>query len=193
MAKRAFNTEVAKKILKGIVIAAGVSGGVLVLAALPGLGVVLKKVFEGYNDLRPKDRHRVRMSYEAIRRARLITVRQITDGKIEIMLTSSGKKKLLQYRLKDMHIAKQKVWDRTWRIVIFDLPKRYARVRNLWRGKLKALGFVQLQRSVWVYPYPCRHEIDFVSEYFGISPYIRLLETSAFDGSVAYEEMFALR
>ena len=193
MARPAFNNELAKNILTGIAVTAGVAGGVVLIAALPGLGVVLKTIMQEYENLSTQDRHRARATYETLRRARLISVRHTADKKMTITLSVQGKKKMLQYRFSDMQIKKPMAWDGKWRVVIFDLPKRFTRVRNLWRGKLKSLGFVQLQRSVWIHPYPCRDEIDFVSEYFRVSPHTRLLEVSEFDGSREYEEMFDLR
>ena len=42
-----------------------------------------------------------------------------------------------------------------WRVVIFDIPENRRGSRDLFRKTLRAAGFVQLQQSVWVYPYDC--------------------------------------
>lgn len=45
-------------------------------------------------------------------------------------------------------------WDRNWRFVIYDIPERHRKFRQLIRRKLFQLGFRKLQRSVWVSPLP---------------------------------------
>lgn len=46
-------------------------------------------------------------------------------------------------------------WDRKWRVVIFDVWEKRKFERNRLRGMLEHVGFIKLQASVWVYPYPC--------------------------------------
>ena len=62
-----------------------------------------------------------------------------------------------------------KPWDGLWRIVIFDIAQLKNLQRNAFRGKLKELGFVSLQKSVWVHPYSCHDEIVLLREFFGLS------------------------
>lgn len=50
-------------------------------------------------------------------------------------------------------------WDRKWRVVIFDVWESRKSVRNRLRALLAERGFVRLQDSVWVYPYPCEEFI----------------------------------
>lgn len=45
-------------------------------------------------------------------------------------------------------------WDGRWRILIFDIPEKEKYKREALRVQLAGLGFKQLQRSVWVTPYP---------------------------------------
>jgi phenylacetic acid degradation operon negative regulatory protein len=45
-------------------------------------------------------------------------------------------------------------WDGRWRILIFDVPENQRQKRDMLRAKLTDLGFHQLQKSVWITPYP---------------------------------------
>ncbi len=54
------------------------------------------------------------------------------------------------------------LWDKKWRIVIFDVWERRRDVRNRLRGLLESNGFVKIQNSVWVYPYPCEELFAFL-------------------------------
>lgn len=64
------------------------------------------------------------------------------EGKIIIKLTSLGKKYLGD--------DKDDVWDGKYRIVVWDVPERKRRIRDLFRRKLKDWKFRQWQKSVWV-------------------------------------------
>ena len=75
-------------------------------------------------------------------------------------LTSKGEARLRQLELHDFKLKKQKRWDRKWRMLIFDIPEYRRVLRNKVRATLTAIGFVHLQHSVWVYPFPCE---DFIA------------------------------
>ena len=192
MAKAKFNNELARKILFGIAGAAAAGALIIALAAMPGLGLVIRELVSWYHEASPRDRYRIRKTFEALRRERLIKRQKLPDGTVKLVLSEKGEKKVLQYRFQDMRIPRAKQWDGKWRLVIFDIPKSYRYEREVWRHKLKALGFHQLQRSVWVHAFPCENEIDFVSEYLGISQFIRLVEADKFSSSEDLEETFLL-
>lgn len=44
-------------------------------------------------------------------------------------------------------------WDGKWRIVLFDVPEQKRPIRDYLRGVLKRHGFVEFQRSMWVWPH----------------------------------------
>ena len=79
-------------------------------------------------------------------------------------------KSLLKY-----HRFKGTVWDKKWRVVIFDIPQEFHKQRNYFRTKLKAMGFYMLQKSVFVIPYPCEEELGVICHQFKITDYIDLI------------------
>ena len=76
--------------------------------------------------------------------------------------------KALTYRLDTLMITKPKRWDKKWRVVIFDIPIKYNRVRDIFRSRLVQMGMYQLQESVYIYPYSCFSEIEFLRELYGV-------------------------
>lgn len=87
----------------------------------------------------------------------------IADGYIilsgdVVKLSNKGKKILKTGEIFDFQI-KVSEWDGIWRVVAYDIPEKYKLQRNYFRKKLKAVGFRQLQHSMWVVPYECREEI----------------------------------
>lgn len=54
---------------------------------------------------------------------------------------------------------KYPTWDGKWRMVMFDINEKNRGRRDQLRTMLQSFGFRQLQKSVWVYPYPCEELI----------------------------------
>jgi CRISPR-associated endonuclease Cas2 len=67
------------------------------------------------------------------------------------------------------------MWDRKWRVVMFDIPMYKSRNRIPFREKIQDLGFAMYQKSVFVYPYECREEVLTVAEHYEVREYIRYL------------------
>jgi len=59
-------------------------------------------------------------------------------------------------------------WDKKWRIVIFDIPHDQRVKRNALRSFIKRLGMHQLQKSVWIYPFDCCHELQLIKDFFNL-------------------------
>ena len=188
---RADKGDMAKKIL---LTAAGIATvGVVIgtLIILPGFGMVLKPFADWYKKQNRHKRYQIRKTFEQLRRKRLIEMIEI-NGEIKMVLNENGKKRVVKYELEDMTIPKPKNWDGKWRLIIFDIPEKFQRERRALRIKLDELGFYPLQKSVWLYPYECRDEIDFIVEFFKISPYIRIVEATGFDGDDFLKKEFKL-
>lgn len=99
-----------------------------------------------------------------------------------IEITEKGIEKLKQLTLENLKIEKPKRWDRKWRVVIFDIPEKYKVLRNLFRSKLYALGFIQVQKSVFVYPFECTKEVNLICNYYGGRDYIKFMIADIIEG-----------
>lgn len=93
-----------------------------------------------------------------------------------VQLTNSGKAFSLSHQFKNMKLALKKKWDGKWRFVLFDIPESKKKTRDALRRKLKHLGFLEFQKSVFIYPYPCGDEINFVINFFGIADSVYYIE-----------------
>jgi len=103
---------------------------------------------------------------------RLVDWKEKEDGTIEIVLTEKGQKLALKFNFEEMSIKKPASWDVKWRIVLYDIPEKNKKAREAFRKKIKELGFYELQKSVFIYPFPCKDEIDFVVEFFEIRNFV---------------------
>lgn len=70
---------------------------------------------------------------------------------------------------------KNKKWDKKWRIVCFDVKEDSRKKRDSLRKELKNIGFIQMQKSVWVCPYPCEGYIELLKTDFGFGKNIRYM------------------
>src|SRR3989338_5403341 len=64
---------------------------------------------------------------------------------------------------------------------LFNIPEKHKKAREALRHNLHRLGFYPLQRSVFAYPYSCKDEIDFVSEFFAVGNFVNYFEANYFD------------
>ena len=127
---------------------------------------LVKEIF-GLNT-KPKNSGRY---FSKLRRQKLISVQTIGDED-RLVLTENGRRILLRFNYESLGIKKTKIWDRHFRLVIFDIPEKRRKARDLFRFKIKEMSFVKFNDSVWIYPYPCQKEIDFIANYLGIGKYV---------------------
>lgn len=66
----------------------------------------------------------------------------------------------LEQQRTSLQLAKQKRWDKRWRVIIFDIPESRRGTRDLLRRTMRSSGFYRLQDSVWLYPHDCE---DFIT------------------------------
>jgi len=131
-------------------------------------------------------------AFERLKRNRLIILND-NGGKFTVELTEKGRRKVEEIKLDDMVIKIPLVWDKKWRIVIFDIPEKHLkRARNALREKLQKLGFFQLQKSVWALPYPCEKEIQFLCELFNIGRFVNIITGDKINNDVILRKYFDL-
>lgn len=100
-----------------------------------------------------------------LRRNLIICEREGVD--MRISLTPEGKKAAGKYQIDELSIPRPLKWDGKWRIVMFDIPNTSTFVRDVFRRKLKEFGFYRLQKSIWVFPFPCREEVVLLRDFLG--------------------------
>lgn len=98
-----------------------------------------------------------------------------------LQITAKGQKRLEQLDFDNIKISQQRHWDKLWRIVFYDIPERRKPARDALNAKLREIGFFQLQRSVWVHPFPCLDVIQKVSGSFNVAKYVSYVEAKHID------------
>ncbi len=77
------------------------------------------------------------------------------NGEKYVRLTKKGDSLVEKIEKGEIQIKKQKKWDGKWRVIMFDIKETRRKTRDHFRIQLQNLNFKQIQRSVWVHPYPC--------------------------------------
>jgi len=120
----------------------------------------------------------IQSSFGALKKRKLIEIIQEKNGKTKVVLTNKGQKRIKEFCFEELRISKAKHWDEKWRVLIYDIPtkpKIYNKAREALRCKIKEIGFMQLQKSVWVCPYECEDEILFLAESYYVTKFIEIL------------------
>ena len=114
------------------------------------------------------------------------------DDTISMILSEKGEKMAEIYSLDNLKINKPKKWDGNWRVVIFDIPERIKKVREAFRMHLLNIGFYELQKSVFVCPFPCVEEINQIIDFYDISEYVRILMAHSVDNEDELKSKFGI-
>jgi len=175
--------DLAKEILKGLVI----GGFIVACFALPGLAQVAML----FKPKGAQDRYRVARAIYSLQKRKLVSVYE-KDGKDVVEITQAGKRKVLEYNLDEMKLKVPKKWDGWWRMVMFDIPQTKKRARDAISFKIKELGLYPIQKSVFVSPYPCKDEIDFIGEFFNVRNHIIYIRAKEIEGTPKLKKHFGV-
>lgn len=162
---------------------------------LPGLPRLLKIVDFRYEDLFTEeeweefDERRLKQKLKELHQKKEIKIYK-TGDKFVVRITNKGKRKFLKYKLEELKIQQPKNWDGKWRIVTYDVPKERKSARDALRKTLKRLGFLELQKSVYLYPYLCSDAIEFLRELYGIGENVTLLTVGYLENEEVYRDYF---
>lgn len=130
--------------------------------------LLLKKEDYDYEPWEKFNQRRLRQVVKRLVKRKLVSFKTDKSGLSTVVLTENGKKEILKYNLEKLKIQKPEKWDKKWRVVIFDVNENKHHLRDRLRRKMKTLGFFALQKSVFVHPYPCKREIAFLRQIYGI-------------------------
>ena len=149
------------------------AAGPIVLSSLflPNAAQMLKPLIKWRKNWGKIDRHLIYNAVRRLNQKRLVELVE-KDNKLYIKITGNGKKVIKNFDYDNMELGKPKTWDKKWRLVIFDVPDKKKKERRALSKKLKDIGFYALQESVFVYPYDCRDEIDFICEFLSINRFV---------------------
>ena len=131
-------------------------------------------------------------SIRGLYRSKLVRTKRNADGSLTLVLTEKGRERALVYDIDKMKIEKPSVWDKKWRVITFDIPEKKKLLRDALRFRLRQIGFLEFQKSVFVCPYPCDNEVEFLIEFYDARPYVRKMLAEGLDNELHMRIKFNL-
>ena len=168
--------------------AVGVAGMAVALLAMPGLGIVAKELMKARSK---EERNRLYQSLQYLKRRGYVTIEYLKEGELKIFLTKQGRTVIKQLHIEELQIPIPPIWDKIWRVVIFDVPNWKNKNRLAFTENLKRIGFRMIQKSVWVFPYPCHHEIMILRKFYNIEKEVTFLETTMVEDEEIWNKHFS--
>jgi hypothetical protein len=189
-------------VVKDVLVLLGVAavvGATVIMPATPVVVTPILKFLKGELDKREEiknykfDKVRLWVLLRRLEKQKDVKLTALADGSVQVNLTDQGKARHLKYKLEDLadNFAK-KDWDGKWRIIIFDVAERKRDGRDSFRWVLKSLKFYQLQKSVYLTPYACEDEVEYLRNYFDLGPEVQMLIASKIENDQAYRMYFGL-
>jgi hypothetical protein len=163
-----FKDSFSYKILKALAI-----GGAVVVAASsnPYFGFSAGRALK--RELNRKKWREFYQHLNSLRHKKRINVSQNPDGSYNVAITTFGNDLVTKYSLDELKIKKPDKWDGGWRFCAFDIPGTAPKLaRHVLVDKLKALGFIMVQKSLWAHPFECREELGVVTKAYEVEPYV---------------------
>ncbi len=167
----------------------------------PGLPITAKFIIDEYKDSQRKKElgkwkrfnlWRLRATLKRLYQEKIVEVKIDKDQEPMVVLTTKGKTRYLKSRFKEMITQKPPRWDGKWRLVIYDIADLKKTSQQAFRQTLKELKFLRLQNSVYLYPYPCADEIEFLRQFYGIGEEVLILTVAKLENEEAYKKYFGL-
>ncbi len=149
------------------------------------LGMLMK-------DLKEIDARNLRRSMGRLCLQKLVEEVYLPDGSFKLVLTEAGKRQARIQLLfgKSIRFRNPKRWDKKWRIVMFDIPEKEKKFRDILREHLRELRFYKLQHSVFVSPYPCEKPLLELAALYKAGPYVRVVTAERIDNEEKLKDHF---
>lgn len=175
-----------KEVLK--LLAAGVILTTVVL--FPGIAALGPLIEEEQRKREKKEweKFNLRRLKQVIKRLEKQKEVEVTNGIVKI--TDKGKKKMLKYNLENMELKRKT--DGKWRVIVYDIANLKKFQRELFRETLKRLNFLRLQKSVYITPFVCDDEIEYLRQVFDIGSEVLVLRVAEIENAQVYKIYFGI-
>lgn len=150
---------------------------------------ILKAVGKEWEEI---EKRALRRAIRNLYQSKFVDLKQDKDGMLAMKINDKGKEKILKYRLENMKVPQMKKWDGRWRVILFDIPEFKRKLRDSLRIHLKDLGFFEFQKSVFIHPFECKNEIDFLIEFYNIRQNVRFMTADSIDNELHLKKHFNL-
>ena len=150
---------------------------------------ICKELSKEWRDI---NRQTLERSINRLYQTNILGIKRNADGTTTLMLNEYGKKLALSFDPNNINVKKPELWDKKWRIVIFDIPHRLRYARDALGHMLKRLGCVQIQKSVYIHPFDCEKEVKFISSWHNVGTFVRFIVAEYVENEKELRQHFRL-
>ena len=176
-------------IKRAVLSSIGIAGLLLVTALAPN-AIQALKVF-GVGKKKRNTKHYLNTVVSRLIRDKMIKLEFKGDSKY-FSLTELGEKRLAKYELQDFSEKKFPKWDGKWRVIIFDIKEYVRSSRDQLRITLLNVGFVKLQKSVWVFPHDCEEFVFLLKTNFELGKNVLYMTVERLENDNWLRKIFGL-
>lgn len=176
-----------KDILKVLGISGLIAASILFPALPIALSPFLKKQQKKWGHF---NKRRLKAAIKRMQKSGIIEESE-HEGEVVFKITEKGKLKLFRYKLDELTLNKAG-WDKRWRLVAYDIPRGKKNQADSFRLLLKKMQFLQLQKSLWLTPFPCTQEIEFLKSLYSLNDNVTILTISQLEGEAEYRKYFGI-
>lgn len=161
-------------------------------------GILLSDIFEVgkkiYNQLLDSEKkQRIKRVLKKLERQEIIKLVQ-EDDKVYVYLKNENHPRVIRYSIKSIlnFKKKEKKWNKRWVVIFFDVPENQRNKRDHLRRFLKEIGFYQYQKSVYIFPYDCRREINLIKRIIAGGKYLKYIIAEKIEDEQKIKNFFGL-
>ena len=192
------NKKVDPKV-KDVLLLLGVGTFLAASIVFPGLPLIARPLIKSLNDAkRAKDQKewekynqwRLRQIIKRMQNSKYVEIKEENDMQL-VKITKKGREKLLKYDIEKMQLDESS-WDGKWRLIIYDVitPKRNN--SEMFRRTITNLKLLKLQKSVYLTPFRCEDEIEYLRQVFEIGNEVLILTVKNLENEEAYRKYFGI-
>ncbi|OGG05046.1 hypothetical protein A2Z33_07230 [Candidatus Gottesmanbacteria bacterium RBG_16_52_11] len=113
------------------------------------------------------------------------------DGREVLKISATGRTKVLYNALESLGLTSKK-WDGFWRIVMYDIENSRKKEQYLIRRLFRKLGMYPLQKSVYLFPFQCFDEIEYIRSLYGLTGKVIYIVAKTIENDGPYREFFGV-
>lgn len=175
-----------KDVLK-LLAAGAILTTVVLFPGIAALGPLIKEVQKN-REKKEWEKFNLWRLRQVIKRLERQKVVEITDDVVKI--TDKGRNKSLRFDLDNMKLKRKT--DGRWRLIIYDIANLKKPQRELFRKMLKKLNLLRLQKSIYMTPFVCDDEIEYLRQLFDIGNDVLVLKITGIENEQAYKRYFGI-
>ena len=185
--------------IKDILILLGEGAFLASSIVFPGIPIIASKLLKineyvkktgNHKDWQKFNLWRLRQILKRMKDAEYVEIKE-ENGLSVVKITKKGQDKILRYNIEKMDLDETKL-DGHWRLVIYDIKTPKRKNSEMFRRSISKLKMLKLQKSVYITPFACEDEIEYLRQIYEIGSEVLILKVKNLENEQAYKNYFGI-